>query len=62
MTHQAVGKCGQTKQIFSEPYIVGRWYRVRRYGLGPFGEKWWVAPLSRDKITPMGMDEISCHD
>jgi hypothetical protein len=48
----------QTKQILSEPNIVGRWYRVRGFGLGPFGEKWWVAPLSRDKITPMGMDEI----
>jgi hypothetical protein len=38
--------------------IVGRWYRVRRFGIGPFGEKWWVAPLNRDKITPMGMEEI----
>ena len=44
--------------LYQEPEIVGRWYRVRRFGIGPFGEKWWVAPLNRDKITPMGMDEI----
>jgi hypothetical protein len=48
----------QTKQICSEPNITGRWIRQRGFGLGPFGEKWWVAPLNRDKITPMGMDEI----
>ena len=48
----------QTKQIVFEPDITGRWYRMRGFGLGPFGEKWWVAPLSKNKITPMGMDEI----
>jgi|SoiMethySBSTD1v2_1073268.scaffolds.fasta_scaffold1311796_2 hypothetical protein len=41
-----------------EQEILGRWYRTRRFGLGPFGENWWVAPLNRDKISPMGMDEI----
>lgn len=43
---------------YQEPEIAGRWYRVRRFAVGPFGEKWWVAPLNRDKITPMGRDEI----
>ena len=32
--------------------------RASLFGIGPFGEKWWVAPLNRDKITPMGMDKI----
>jgi hypothetical protein len=41
-----------------EQEIVGRWIRQRGFGLGLFGEKWWVAPLNREKITPMGMDEI----
>jgi hypothetical protein len=41
-----------------ESELAGRWYRVRGFGLGPFGEKWWVAPLNKDKITPFGMDEI----
>ena len=45
----------QTNQIYQEP---SRWYRRRGFGLGPFGEKWWVAPLNRDKIAPMDLDEI----
>jgi hypothetical protein len=48
----------QAKQIAYEPTILGRWYRIRGFGLGPFGEKWWVAALNKAKITPMGMDEI----
>jgi hypothetical protein len=48
----------QIKHVYHEPDITGRWYRPRGFGLGPFGEKWWVAPLNRDKITPMGIDEI----
>jgi hypothetical protein len=50
---EIVGKASDQDQE-----IVGSWYRVRRFGEGPFGEKWWVAPLNRDKITPMGIDEI----
>ena len=36
--------------------MLGQWRRDRGFGLGPFGEKWWVAPLNKSKITPTSLD------
>jgi hypothetical protein len=36
--------------------LLGQWRRDRGFGLGPFGEKWWVAPLNKSKITPTSLD------
>jgi hypothetical protein len=46
----------KAKQAQDEIELTGRWYRGRGFGLGPFGEKWWVAGLNRRVITPTSID------
>jgi hypothetical protein len=36
--------------------LVGQWGRPRGFGLGPFGEKWWYAPLNKTAIKPVCLD------
>jgi hypothetical protein len=36
--------------------LLGLWRRDRGFGLGPFGEKWWMAHLNRSTITPMNLN------
>jgi hypothetical protein len=31
--------------------LLGSWRRDRGFGLGPFGDKWWIASLNKTKIT-----------
>ena len=36
--------------------LLGLWRRDRGFGLGPFGEKWWMAKVNRDVIEPMNLN------